>query len=117
MHSFRFALAGLSYVLRSQRNATIHLCATVLVVGSGFILKINRSDWAWLILAISLVFAAESFNTAIELLADRITSEPDALIGRAKDVSAAAVLTASLGAVGIGLIVFWPYLIATLSHG
>ena len=85
--SFRFAFSGFCYLLRTQRNARLHLLAALIVIGTGIVLKIRQSDWAWLILSIVLVFAAEALNTALELLADRITREHDEKIGHAKDVA------------------------------
>jgi diacylglycerol kinase (ATP) len=114
--SFRFAFSGLGYLLRTQRNARLHLLAAVVVIGTGITLKVSRTDWVWLILAIALVFAAEAFNTAIELLADRITSEHDEKIGRAKDLAAAAVLITALSAAGIGLVILGPPLISAFRH-
>lgn len=107
--SFRFSFAGLAYLLRTQRNARIHSLAALLVIGTGVFLKIGYPDWCWLIVAIALVFAAEAFNTALELLADRITTENDEKIRRAKDVAAAAVLLIALGAAGIGIVILGPY--------
>lgn len=69
------------------------------------------------IAAIIAVIAAEAFNTAIELLADRISTERDPLIGRAKDMAAAAVLITAIGAVTIGIIVFGPPLLALFRRG
>ena len=116
IRSFRFAVAGFTDFVRSQRNTRLHLLAAVIVVTVGIVLKIDRLDWACLIFAITSVFVAEAFNTTLELLADRITSEQDILIGRAKDVAAAAVLIASIGAAAIGIIVLGPHLFAALRH-
>jgi diacylglycerol kinase (ATP) len=112
--SFRFAFSGLIYLFRSQRNARIHLLITVIVIGTGIFLKIDRFEWAWLIFAITAVLVAEAFNTAIELLADRITLNQDNLIGRSKDVSAAAVLITASGAVAIGIVILGPHLFSIL---
>ena len=65
-----------------------------------------------MILAISIVWLAEAFNTAIERLSDAVTVEPNDNIGYAKDVAAGAVLSAALVAVVIGLTIFLPRLIA-----
>jgi len=59
-----------------------------------------------LALAIGLVWAAELLNTAVETVCDRITREPDEMIRRAKDVSAAAVVAASIAALAIGILIF-----------
>lgn len=109
--SFVFALAGGRVLLRGQHNAWIHAAATLLVLVLGLACRVSRQDWALLTLAIGLVWAMEALNTAIELLADEVSLEQRARIGRAKDVAAFAVLAAALAAVAIGLLVFWPHLV------
>ena len=105
-----FALAGGRVLLRGQHNAWIHAAATLLVVVLGLACRVSRLEWVALALAIGLVWAMEALNTAIELLADEVSLEQRARIGRAKDVAAFAVLAAALAAVAIGLLVFWPHL-------
>src|ERR1043166_5349524 len=63
----------------------------------------------WIILAISIVWTAESLNTAFEFLADAASPEFHPLVRDAKDVAAGAVLLTATAAVVIGSIVFWPY--------
>ena len=108
LESFGFALRGVAFVLRSQHNAWIHLGATVAVIGTALYLDLPRADWFWLILAITGVWCAEIFNTAVEQLADAVDSEPNPSIGRAKDAAAGAVLIAAMGAAAIGFIVLGP---------
>lgn len=61
-------------------------------------------------LAIALVWTAEAFNTALELLADEISEEHLERLGRAKDVAAGGVLVAAIIAAIIGSIAFLPHL-------
>lgn len=110
LHSFRYALAGLRTLLLTQHNAWIHAAATVVVVAAGLALGLSRADWCWLVLAMTLVWMAEALNTALEFLADAVTQEFHPLILQAKDVAAAAVLIAAIGALVIGLLVFGPHL-------
>jgi diacylglycerol kinase len=77
-------------------------------------LQINRLDWCLIALATASVWAAEAFNTAVERLADRVTTERDPLIKQAKDLAAGAVLLACAGAVAVGLLVLGPPLWARL---
>lgn len=70
---------------------------------------LSRAEWLWIIVAITLVWCAEAFNTALEQLADALHPENHPGIGRAKDVAAAAVLTAAVGAAVIGMLVFVPH--------
>lgn len=53
-----------------------------------------------------MVLAAEGFNTAIEILADRICSCKDESIKLAKDVAAGAVLLAAFSSAVVGGLIF-----------
>jgi diacylglycerol kinase (ATP) len=108
--SFRYALAGLWLMLRTQHNAWIHLAATILVCTAGLVLKISMADWRWLIVAILLVWVAEALNTAFEHLCDVVSPDFHHTVQKSKDIAAGAVLLCALGAVGIGLVTFWPYI-------
>lgn len=114
VRSIRYALQGLKLMLVTQHNAWIHAAATAGVVIAGLLLRINASDWCWLVLAMIAVWTAETLNTAFELLADAVSPGLNTVIGQAKDVAAGAVLITAIGAVIIGLLVFGPYLLALL---
>lgn len=58
--------------------------------------------------ATGFVWTAELFNTSIEKLADKVTMEYNDTIKLVKDISAAAVLIASVAALITGLIIFIP---------
>ncbi len=106
--SFRSALAGMRALVGSQRNAWIHVAATVAVVALGLYLGLSAAQWALVAVAVASVWTAEAINTALELLADAVAPEFNPLIGKAKDVAAGAVLMAAIGAAAIGLLVFVP---------
>lgn len=107
--SFYHAFRGLRDVVRTQRNAKIHLLATIAVVAGGIVCGLGRGDWCLLVFACAGVWMAEAFNTALEVLADAVTREHHPLIGRAKDAAAGAVLVMAFGAVVTGAIVFAPF--------
>lgn len=108
--SFRAALAGVVFLVRTERHARWHLLATVLVTVLGATLSLTRSEWLVLILAMALVWVAEALNTAIEQVCDAVTQECDPRIGHAKDVAAGAVLLAAIFAGAIGACIFMPRL-------
>jgi diacylglycerol kinase len=112
--SFRFALAGLGYLFRSQPNARIHLVITAVVVGMGLWLALPARDWAVIAVTAGLVFAAEALNTSLEAVVDLATSERHPLAQVAKDVGAAAVTLAAIAAVVVGLLLLGPPLWARL---
>jgi diacylglycerol kinase len=106
--SFGFAIEGVITFFKTQHNALIHIVAATVVIVLGFVLKANCNEWCWLIIAIAMVIITEMLNTAIEFLCDVVSPEIHPQIKKVKDVSAAAVLIASIAAVAIGLIVFLP---------
>ncbi len=106
--SFRYAFAGWSYVLRTQRNAWIHSLATVAVLGLALWLQLAAAEWAILVLTIAIVWMAEFMNTAVEALVDMAMPEEHPLAKIAKDVSAATVLVGACGAVLVGFLILGP---------
>jgi len=115
LRSLRYALAGLRTLMRTQHNAWLHAGASVAVVAAGLYFGLTRAEWSWLVLAITAVWMAEAFNTALEFLADAAAPEFHPLIGQAKDVAAAAVLITALGALVIGVLVLGPHVLQRLS--
>ena len=108
--SFGFAFKGLVSAFREQINLRIHLLALTVVVALGFYCDISAWEWCVLILSVSLVFSLELINTAIENLTDLVTREQNLLAGKVKDISAAAVLVASITSIIVGIIIFGKYL-------
>jgi diacylglycerol kinase len=108
---FGYAFAGLWYVLCTQRNARIHAAAAVLAVGVGMFLRISAVEFAVTFVAITAVFVAEIFNTAVEVCVDLASPQRHPLAKTAKDVAAGAVLVTAVLAVVIGLCVFGPHLL------
>jgi len=110
-NSFQFAFSGFFYVLKTQKNAWLHLAATVAVVLLAFWLQIGRTEWLAILLVIGLVWMAEFMNTALEVIVDLASPEKHPLAKVGKDVGAASVLIAAFLAVIIGVIVLWQPLV------
>ncbi len=106
--SFGFALAGIWYVIYSQRNAKVHAGIIGLVILLGLFLQVNATQWAILALSMGMVFSAEMFNTVIESLVDLVSPDfhPQAKV--AKDVAAGAVLLLALMSIAVGVFIFGP---------
>ena len=115
LKAVQFALEGMRFILRTQHNSWIHALATLCVVLLGLWLHLDLRDWAILVLTISMVWAAESMNTAIEAFTDLISPQQNPLAKIAKDASASAVLAAAAGSVIIGLLILGPPLWSRLS--
>lgn len=108
--SFNYAIEGIVYTLRTQRNMRLHIIAATLVLGAGVAFHVSRFELIALLLTISLVLVAELANTALEATVDMTTERFDPLAKTAKDVAAGAVLIASLNAVAVGYLVFFGHL-------
>ncbi len=108
LDSFRFALAGLDYVLRTQRNMRVHLLVMFLVVGLGIALDLSLTQWAMLILTIAFVLVGEMLNTVIEKLVDLISPDFHPLAKIVKDVTAGVVLLTALASIIVGLLILGP---------
>ncbi|MCP4141032.1 MAG: diacylglycerol kinase family protein [Chloroflexi bacterium] len=114
LRSFGYAFQGWIYVLRNEPNSWIHAITTALIIPLAFWLHLPPRDWAVLLLAIVMVWAAEFFNTAIESIVDLASPEENPLAKTGKDVGAAAVLIAALTSILIGLLILGPPLWAKI---
>ena len=100
-----YALRGIGLALRTEHNWWIHSVATATVCVLGWWMEVSALEWCALVFAIAIVWVAELFNTAFELLCDAVLPDPNPLVAKAKDVSAGAVLvSASLAAVVAAII-------------
>lgn len=106
--SLRHAFNGLSTLLREQHNARMHFLIAAMVVIAGFWLQLALSEWLVVILLIGWIISLEALNSALEYLCDKVSAEQHPLIGKAKDVSAAAVLVSAMTAAVIGGLIFLP---------
>ena len=106
--SFQFAVRGLAYALRTQRNARIHLAIGIVAGITAAVLRLPFQEVALLALTIGLVFSAEMANTVVETIIDLVSPEYHELAGRAKDVAAGGVLVTSLAAATVGMLILGP---------
>ncbi len=114
--SVRHALRGIKTLLREQHNARVHLVIALAVIAAGFVLQIDRGEWLIVVLLIGWVLSLEAFNSALEYLCDLVNRDEHPLIGKAKDVAAAAVLISALSAALIGVLIFLPRVWSLLIH-
>src|ERR671917_1563376 len=103
--SFEHAYRGLIYAVRTQRNMRIHVIIAALVLIASLLTGVSKLELAVLVLVILLVLITELINTALEFDVELVTKEYHPLAKLAKDVSAGAVLVASVGAVTVGYLI------------
>ncbi len=106
--SLSYAYYGLIYCFKTQRNMVIHSLVGMIVLVSGFLLKVSIIEMLFLFTAVLFVMVAEAFNTALEKAIDLYTRERTELAKISKDVAAGAVLLTSFFAVVVGLVILGP---------
>jgi diacylglycerol kinase len=109
--SFRPAVNGLRHLVASEPNARIHLLATAAAVSLLITLHCSAAEYLLVFVCMGMVWSAELLNTSVEKICDMITLEKQPRIRIIKDMSAAAVLVASLVALLAGAYVFIPKII------
>ncbi len=110
-NTFANAFRGLWLFLRTESNSRVHLALALLAIAAGCFFGITRGEWLAIILSIALVFSAEAFNASAERLCNKLHPQKDPQMRNIKDVSAAAVLIAALGALAVAAVVFLPRII------
>lgn len=106
-NTFKNARKGMRIVLKSEINLRIHFCVALIVVAMAFLLDFNVEKMCILLLTIVVVIVAEMLNSAVEFALDAVFhNKYSRLVGMAKDISAGAVMFASVIAVVIGIILF-----------
>jgi diacylglycerol kinase (ATP) len=108
--SFKYAFEGIKTFFKEEHNARIHLLATIAVIVLSVTFPVSGMEAIVLVFAVGVVWVAEIFNTAIEKMADFISTEKNPTIKTIKDLSSAAVLVSAIIAVITGCLVFIPKL-------
>jgi diacylglycerol kinase (ATP) len=94
----------------------IALISAVGALALAWLLGLSALAFALIVFISASVIAAEMFNTALEALEDIVSPEYREAVRRSKDLAAGAVLVLSLGAAGVGLLVFLPPIWAFLVY-
>ena len=98
---------GLAFAVRSEQAIREEVVALVIALPLAWLIGKTTMRSVELVAVVMLVLAIELLNTAIEKLADRLTTAHDPQIGRVKDLGSAAV--------GVALVMaglFWLFAIA-----
>lgn len=110
-NSFKYALEGLSFVIKENQNIKIHIIIAILVLIFGLILGLTRYEIFGVSVLIVLVISAEMINSSIEEVVNLLVNEHRKEAKIAKDVSAGMVLFISVFAVIVGFFIFIPHLV------
>lgn len=109
MTSYRYSMRGIRIAMAQDYNMRIHVTAMIIVIGLNSLLRVTRIEWIVTLMLVGLIMMAETFNTAIEKLADRITKQQEPAIADIKDLASAAVTLLGFFAVVCALFIYLPY--------
>lgn len=115
LKSLSYAVHGIRRVWQEEQNFRIQVGFAAVVVVAMFALHLGTAEKAILTLAAVMVLVLELLNSAIERVMDMLKPRLHHYVEEIKDVTAAVVLVAALGAALIGVLIFWPYLVSLMS--
>jgi diacylglycerol kinase len=107
--SFKNAWRGIWTVLIHEPGFKYMLLAALVVVFLMIYFPTSRTEKAVLLAMIFSVLTLELINSVMERFLDFLQPNDDARVRKIKDLMAALVLIVSLGALTIGILVFWPH--------
>ncbi len=108
LKKFKFAFSGIKSAT-SEQTFQIFCVIAVIVIFLMFLLRVSLFEKLILIMTITFLISLELINSQVERVLDLLHSNYDVRVKIIKDISAGAVLIASLGALIIGILIFWPY--------
>lgn len=108
------AADGMRWGLMREPNLRIHFGVATATVLFGAIIGLEAWRWSLIAICITIVIAAEYFNSAIEQLVRAVADQRTVEFANTLHLAAAAVLVAAIGATVVGLITLLPPTISWL---
>src|SRR3989338_3779283 len=109
--SFQYALQGLYYAWKHEQNFRIQIFFASIVFILMIILRVRVIEAVALIGVMALVIILELLNTMFERMVDILKPPIHYYSNLIKDMMASAVLVASLSALIVGILIFFPYIL------
>lgn len=106
LRSLKFAVKGIVYAIKNERNMRIHTIATIYVIVFSMFFNMSLTEYVILTLIIGLIMMAEMFNSSIENLIDLCSKDYNSTAKAAKDIAAGGVLIVCIGAFISGIFLF-----------
>jgi len=108
--SFKYAFRGLKYVTKNEQNFQLEILGGVFVIILMYLFPTRSLEKIALFIVIFAVLVIELINTIFERVVDMLKPRMHPYAQLVKDIMAAAVLISSIGAVIVGIIIFYPYI-------
>lgn len=105
--SFNYAIEGIIYAIKTQRNMKFHMIIAILVLLLSLFFDFTKVEMLILFITITLVIVLEMINTAIEATIDVLANYYHPLAKIAKNVAAGAVLISAVNAILVGYLLFF----------
>lgn len=115
LQKFGDSFRGMGMAIATQNSFWAHLAVGGLVIAVAAWVGVSAVEGMLLGLCITLVMTTELMNTAVELIAKKVTDEESELIRNALDIASAAVLMTVLGSITVGIWILLPKLWALFS--
>ena len=113
--SFGYAFEGIRLGLSVDQNLRIHSFVGTFVIILSLFLRLPKSEFFLVVLAVFFVWFAELINTAIEEMTNLIVQEHRKEAKIAKDVAAAAVLLSAVYAIIMGIVIIIPAFVGLIN--
>ena len=107
INALRYSMQGLGAALKHEAAFRQELLVCVVLIPVAIWAGSTLAEQLLLIASLFFVLIVELLNSALEALADSITTQQHPLIGRAKDLGSAAVMVSILFAIAAWLTIMF----------
>ena len=114
--SFKTAFEGLVFVFKTEPNFRLQIILAIFALFLSYVFELRIYEWIIVILLIMIVLVMEILNTALEQFTDLLKPRLHHYVKAIKDIMAAAVVVTALGALIVGIIIFWPHVFTVISE-
>ncbi len=111
----KYAVRGFKQLWKSEQNFRLQVVAGFVVLLAAWYFPFEAWERVTLILLVTMVLILEAVNSVFERLVDVLKSRVHPSVRDMKDIMAAAVLIASIVSLVIGVMLFYPVILETLS--
>ena len=108
------AISGMFFLLKNEDSIKVQSLFFLLFIFLGYYFEITKNEWMIHIILIGFILTAEALNTVAEKICDFINPKYDDRIKLIKDISAGAVSFAVISSLIVLIIIYYPYLSASL---
>ncbi|MEK7519596.1 MAG: diacylglycerol kinase [Patescibacteria group bacterium] len=110
LKSLKTAWNGIWETLIKEPVFKYFIIAAITIIAAMLYFQTTRTEKGILLTMIFTLLTLELINSALERFLDFLEPRDNPKVRIIKDLLAAIVLLAALGALSIGILIFWPYL-------